>query len=302
MMPLGEVTNMYGRYCYLLRGLVGLLLICQPFVWGYKRTDLPITVDNLVRFDLYQDYLIVAHGNIGLLKGLNFLLDTGTNPSILDRRVARKLHLDELPADISVLEGSLRGGTALLPSLEFGPIRKQNFPVVIHDLSFLQRSLPVHVDAVIGMDVLGKSSFVVDYSSRMIQFGSYSPLPISVPFCGKAGLAVIEAELNHTPIHLMVDTGAPSLIIFETRLPAAATTLKVGDVRKATNMVGQVESRQVRLNSLRLGDEELRQRQAFVVQDRNSRSRDFDGLISPPALGFTRVSVDLERGLMGFGK
>lgn len=293
---------MRGRSCWLLFVLVGLALVCEPSGWGSRQTDPYRAMEATVRFDLYRDYLIVAHGTVGPLKGLNFLLDTGANPTILDQRVARKLGLEELPASISVLEGSLHGGKAIVPRLEFGPMVRQNLSVVVQDLSFFQKALPIRIDAVIGMDVLGQSTFVVDYAARHIQFGPYSPLPISVPLHDRSGLAVIDAELNHSPIHLLVDTGAPALIIFEAKLLLSASVLRVGVVKQATNMVGQIESRPVRLSSLSLGGEEFHQEPAFVVPNRREEKLEFDGLVSPAALGFTRVAVDFERGIMGFGR
>ena len=46
-----------------------------------------------VPFELYQHHLVVAKGSIGRLNGLNLLIDTGTIPSMVDSRIARKLHM-----------------------------------------------------------------------------------------------------------------------------------------------------------------------------------------------------------------
>ena len=48
---------------------------------------------NEVPFKLYRGYVIVVRGSIGGLKNLNFLVDTGAVPSVVDARIARKLHL-----------------------------------------------------------------------------------------------------------------------------------------------------------------------------------------------------------------
>ena len=42
-------------------------------------------------FQLVQQHLIVSKGSIGGLQGLNLLIDTGTIPSMLDKRIAGKL-------------------------------------------------------------------------------------------------------------------------------------------------------------------------------------------------------------------
>ena len=48
---------------------------------------------NEVPFKLCRGYAIVVRGSVGNLKNLNFLVDTGAVPSVLDERIAQKLHL-----------------------------------------------------------------------------------------------------------------------------------------------------------------------------------------------------------------
>ena len=293
---------MRGRYYCLLSVLIGLAMAAQPSATGYQQTGPPQGKDAPVSFDLYRGYLIMARGSAGPLKDLNFLLDTGASPTLLDRRLALKLHMDELPASVSVLNGRVQAGRAIAPSLEFGPIRKDNFSVLIQDLSFLQKALSVRVDAVIGLDMLGQSTFVIDYTLREIRFGPSPPLPTAIPLRMKEGLAIVDAELNRTPVHLLVDTGASSLILFETRMPRSVSGLKISAVQRSTNLNGDFERKQVWLHSLRLGEAEFGQEPAFVVHDRQDAGRDFDGLMSPAALGITRVAVDLERGVLAFSR
>src|SRR6202021_4344387 len=100
--------------------LTVLLMAGEPPARGYGNQH------DTVHFDLYRDYLIVVRGSAGPLKGLNFLLDTGASPTVLDRRVAQKLHLEERPTNVAVLNGSVTAGRTILPNLELGPIRKDN--------------------------------------------------------------------------------------------------------------------------------------------------------------------------------
>src|ERR1700692_4172816 len=133
---------MRGRnYCWLTL-LTVLLVAGEPAARGY-------THGQEVRFDLYYNYLIVARGSAGSLKGLNFLLDTGASPTVLDRRLAQKLQLEERPRVLAGLNGRAVTGRGILPTLQFGPTRKDNLPVLIEDLSFLEHALTVRIDAVI---------------------------------------------------------------------------------------------------------------------------------------------------------
>ena len=150
---------------------------------GYQESANTPVMKATVKFDLYRDYLIVAPGKAGKWKGLNLLIDTGASPTLLDRQLAQKLGLEEEPASITLVNGKMAAGRATLPSLELGPMRRDNLPVMVEDLSFFQKALPVRIDAVIGLDVLG-SAFEIDYlvtqdslrpASPMAEFPSLAP-------------------------------------------------------------------------------------------------------------------------------
>jgi predicted aspartyl protease len=288
-------------HCWLTVMLASLALAEQPSASRVSQTDARRERETMVKFDLYRGYLILTQGSAGPLNNLNLLLDTGTSSTILDQRLARRLHLVEKPALIGVANGRVQAGTATVPSIGIGPIRRNDFPVLVRDLDFLQRALSVPVDAVIGLDVLGQVSFMVDYTSREIHFGSPTLLPMSIPLHSKGGLATLDAELNHAPVHLLLDTGASSLILFETRMPKSVSGRSIV-IQRSTNLNGTFERKQVWLHSLKLGKAEFGQEPAFVIHDNRDAGRDFDGLISPAALGITKIAVDLERGVLAFSR
>jgi len=270
----------------------GLTVVGQPAAKGSTQTD-----RKTVGFELYRDYLIVVRGTAGTMKGLNFLLDTGANPSILDARIAAKQHLNLTPTDITVLNGSVRGGTTTVSSLEFGPIRRSGFPVAVQDLSFLEKALSVRIDGIIGVDMLGSSSFVIDYASRKIRFGPTGSMQGSIPLQMKEGRAIVDATVNHATKHLLLDTGSFSLTLFvEGSAPGAGSPQPSGE------SVVPSDGKQVRLTSFALGDAEFGREAAFLVGNPRDAGHDFDGLMSPVALGMTRIAVDLGGGRLGFSR
>jgi Aspartyl protease len=273
--------------------LTVLLMAGEPPARGYGNQR------DTVHFDLYRDYLIVVRGSAGPLKGLNFLLDTGASPTVLDRRVAEKLHLDQLPASIAVVGGSVEAAQATAPTLEVGPARSDNFHVLVEDLSFFQKALPVRIDAVVGLDLLGQSAFEIDYTARQILFGPVPLLANSLPLRLQAGLPIVEAQVNHLSARLMVDTGASSLVLFE---PYAPRPMRVSEVRPTPGTIGEFDRKQVWLPSLKLGEAEFGKEPAFLVRSRGEGAQDFDGLMSPAALGITKLAIDLGRGLLTFSR
>ncbi len=252
-------------------------------------------------FDLYQGYFIVARGSAGPLKNLNFFLDTGTSLPVLDSRIAGKLHLHgEEAANLIILGGQVKAEDAIVPLLELGPVQRTNSQVITADLSFFQRFLPIRIDAIVGLDMLGQSPFVIDYTARVIRFGVAPALPVSVPLRLDGGLAVFDAEIDQTPVHLLFDTGASSLVLFA-RETTEGSTEKVAE-ELAPKAIGMFKSESVRLRSLRLGTQEFRKEPALLTRNPQPSQLDFDGLMSPAALGISRVSVDLRAGVLAFSR
>jgi hypothetical protein len=255
-----------------------------------------------LRFDLYHNYLIVARGSVGSRSGLNFLVDTGTNPSVLDRRVAQKLHLQERPSILAGINGRVQAGQATVPSLEFGPIRRDNVNMVVADLSFFSKAIPVPIDGVIGLDVVGQIPFEIDYAASQISFGPIPLLKNSLPLEVRGGLPIVTAELNHLSTHLVLDTAASALIVFAPQTPAMVSRVNATTVQQSSSRMGEFERKSVQLGSLTLGHMELRGQPAFLLQNPWDRNEDFDGLMSPALLGITRLAIDAQRGVVEFSR
>jgi hypothetical protein len=286
---------MRGRNFCLLSLLMLLALASELPARGY-------TDAKPLRFDLYHDYLIVARGAVGSQKGLNFLVDTGTNPSVLDRRVAQKLHLQERPSILAGINGRVQAGQATVPSLQFGPLRRENVNMVVADLSFFSKAIPVPIDGVIGLDVVGQTRFEIDYAASQISFGPIPSLKNSVPLELRGGLPIVTAELNHLSTHLVLDTAASALIVFAPQTPAMVSRVNATAVQQSSSRMGEFERKPVQLGNLTFGQMELRGQPAFLLQKPWDRNEDFDGLMSPALLGITRLAIDVQRGVVEFSR
>jgi predicted aspartyl protease len=290
-------ANMGRRSSWLLLLCINFIFIAEPAIF-HARAAGHLRNAN-VSFDLYRDYLIVLQARVGPLKGLNFLLDTGATPSVIDPHIAAKLHLEAVPTDIAVLQGTTRGATATVPSLQIGPVVKENLPVLVEDLSFVQKVVPVHLDGIVGLDVLGQAAFTISYREHEIEFGPATALATSVPLVSSQGLAMITAIVNHQPVQLLLDTGAPSLILFKRE---AAPGIKTAALDVLSNSIGDYDHRPLRLSSLDLGSASFSQSVAYFAPSPGDAGHDFDGLMSPAALGITRIAIDLGRGEMSFSR
>jgi hypothetical protein len=109
---------------------------------------------------------------------------------------------------------------------------------------------------------------------------------------------MLTATVNQEPAQLLLDTGAPSLILF--RRPGHGDQGPGAHV--ASNSIGDHSDKVLRLDSLTVGSAVIRHPSAYVVASQSDQGHDFAGVLSPAALGFRRVGIDLARGELAFSR
>lgn len=252
-----------------------------------------------IPFRLVHSTLVVASGSLNGVQERNLLIDTGTNPTVLDVAVARMLGIGGQTGDLRTLGGGITGATAILSSVQLGPIQAKSVPVFVADLSFMQQDFPERIDAVIGLEVLRAASFTIDYEDRRIDFGPAPQYRNWVPFADGPPMITVEVEIDGKHKRLLVDTGAEGLFLFRDQdrkhEPSEAAVFGSGSHVSLTGKRQQVELPDVRLGSLR-----RTKQAAYLVDAQDSYRRDFDGLLGMPALGITEVVFDFERGRLGW--
>jgi hypothetical protein len=247
---------------------------------------------------LYNGYLVVVQGSIGSLEKRNFAIDTGAYPSIVDRSVAKKLHLLRKNEELRVVDHNINSQTTFVPELSVGPIRAKNLKVVVQDLTSISETLGVRIDALIGLDLLVYSSFRIDYREKKLVFGPVDPLPMAAPMRWTDRMVCVDLKVNDQLAHLVVDTGAASLLLFGQRLPWTARYS--GDARGYSNLGGRFTLREVKANSLALAGNELGAGRVFISNAQNMTPFHFDGLLATGALPFRQIAFDFERQQLGW--
>ena len=251
-----------------------------------------VTVKLPVR--IYWGYLVITEGSIGNVQKLNFLVDTGVSPTAIDKKIARNLGLAEQPARVSVANKSVETHLVVLPSLILGPLHAEALPVITEDLSFLRKALGCKVDAIIGLDVLRKSGFSINYKTKEMIFGPVERLTFSAPFETDTPVVTIGTQFQDRQLRLMIDTGSPDLMLFQSRIPEATSWRTIG-TEKTTNLGGTFRSRKVQIPEVYLGKETVGSQIAFVVDDHKDDGDNFDGVLGMRGLQFSRIAFDFER-------
>jgi predicted aspartyl protease len=269
-----------------------VLAACSP------APQVVLAADNIneVPFKLYRGYAIVARGSIGNVKNLNFLIDTGAVPSVLDRRIAEKLHLIGTTEKLSVFTQKLETERVIAPDVNLGPFHADALPAVVRDLSFAEETLGIRVDAIIGFDLLNQSAFTIDYRSKKIKVGPIDPSLVAIPYHAGLGYAVVEMKIQQQTLLLLVDTGASDLVLFESATLVCPNAIKNVGSQTWSNMGGDIRVQQVQLEDAFLGLIPWGAQDVFVLPDSGgNQPGGLRGLLGVASLKARRVGFDPER-------
>jgi predicted aspartyl protease len=252
-----------------------------------------------LRFDLYADHLIVVRGSIGRLDGLRFLIDTGAARTVIDHRIAEKLHLELLPGALKFQAFDEPGDAyrAAIPSLAYGPIHVPTFSGLVAKLSAMFGA--GRIDAIVGLDLLRLNSFAIDYRSRSIAIGPVMDSAPSVPFQSRSPFLSVDVTVEGRPVRLMVDTAASRLTLFPNRMQSRLPRFRMNGRRAIPNAIGLSNVRDVELIDVRL-ERTAWPGRALLLEVPAESYQGLDGVLGALSLVLKRASFDFQRNRLGW--
>jgi hypothetical protein len=237
---------------------------------------------------------------IGLIKNVNMILDTGTSPSAISRKMADRLNLRGNAGLLQTLNGTIQAQSVTLPRIQIGLLHADSIMGVVQDLAFLERSLGISLGGIVGLDILRSSSFAIDYRRRKIIFGPIAASEKAVHFETQIPYLSVKAKIAGQEVRLLVDSGTGGLLVYRNRLRTAPEQLHVDlNASIATPAGGGTHvswlSTEVSLENSNLGT-----RNVAIADVDSDPQDDFDGLFGFATMGFRKVSFDFENGLFGW--
>ena len=123
-----------------------------------------------VPFHFVRGFAIVVPVSVNGRGPYDFMLDTGTTITMVDRSLASELALVPRAQGTAIsLSENIPAVVALADRLTFGPIEERNAAVMIRDLGGLHNLVPT-VRGVLGQNALLHADFLLDYRHKLVEF------------------------------------------------------------------------------------------------------------------------------------
>ena len=255
-----------------------------------------LSPEAVVPFHLHRGHIIAVKCSVGDRNDLPAIIDTGASETVLDIALARKLRLALEPDRATFVSQQAKVWAVTIPALELGPIRADHLRGIAADLSSLTAELGFRPQVVIGMDVLHRSSFLIDYAQRRLVFGAAPVLAHSAPlFSGESDrrFAIIEATIAGQTVRLQVDSGFEGLLLYGDRMQNDAITSRKSQI---ANVGQNLLTHTFSPPDVHIGDWRAPRAQVTIVEGPPPETAEFDGLIGTAFLSKTRLAFEFQNG------
>jgi Aspartyl protease len=248
------------------------------------------TTEITVRFRIAKDYLIVVPVTINGCGPYDFVLDTGSNNTMLDQKLADEL---ALPRGDDTTSLGVMGSTTLsavsADSLSIASATVPGKNLFLFASTNLQ-GLPPKVRGLLGEDFLRNFDVLIDYRHQVIELesglgtlaetltGEHLPVQLSGTWQGKPTFRRLIVtghieELGNNSMSLLLDSGADNLNLFRESLGANSNRQQLVETGIKSWGLTTMETRTVRRLSLGQGGVDN------ITVIASARHSDTDGLI-----------------------
>jgi hypothetical protein len=183
----------------------------------------------VVPFHFVRGFAVVVPVTVNGSGPYDFMLDTGSTVTAVDRELARALALDvQEQGTVTTLVEHVPVSLAVACRISVGPITERSVEIMIRDLGGLRRIDPA-IRGVLGQNALDHADFLLDYRHKLLEFDTDGELERSlagrhVPLRREVlkdnphfGNLAVQASISMDGIRAMdflLDSGSASLVLF----------------------------------------------------------------------------------------
>jgi predicted aspartyl protease len=238
-------------------------------------------------FELHSGFLVVMRGDLENLKGLRFIVDTGSTHSLIDQTIANRLHLKRRVGGITTLDGDTPIEWAEATDLKVGPVRLNRAQILVTNLARYSE-FAKNIDGIIGLDLLSRcNQLTIDYKKRTVSFqlvgdvdDRFLPDSFQIPIV-----------IQGVPMFVVVDTGFQGLLLYADRLRKRLPNI-YEDGKPKPVRIGRIQATEVRLPGVEIaGPQKLAT--VWLVDGLHTKLTPLiDGFVGPAYLHVSRVELD----------
>jgi len=239
-------------------------------------------------FELVSGFLVVVNGQIGNLRDMRFILDTGATSSVIDVKVADRLRSPRSAGKVMNFDRRIPVEWTEIPEFRVGPIVAKALRVMVIDLARYSR-YGKDVDGVVGLDLLARSEHLsIDYDRRILLFQlANGRLDERAPLRGFK----IPIFVQGAAVQLLVDTGFQGILLYRDRVRKQLPKMRTEGEPKEVVESG-VRAIEVRLPGMRIGGPD-QVRIVFLIDGPGQGDLPgVDGILGAASLHAKRIDFD----------
>jgi hypothetical protein len=246
----------------------------------------PPSVDRHITAEFTATSLVLVPVRVNGKGPYHFVIDTGATTTTLDAELATELRLRATGVtEVVTSGGTFRSPMGSVDELSVGAARFSSLAISWMPLDELRRD-DRRITGIIGQDILGRRTLVIDYERRRIELTA-DPCrsdDAGVDLAWAEGRPMIRAAVRGHGLaetaRLVLDSAANAVILFTTRRTAAEVTSV--STHQSTVPAELVPRARLDIEGIR--------REGPAVLIRPTALRQEDGLL--PTAWFTRVCID----------
>jgi hypothetical protein len=232
----------------------------------------------------------------------DFILDTGTDTTLVDPQLARRL---SLPSTGEIRLNSIGGAqtvtSSVIQKLTIGPAQVQYLRVLIQDLSEA-RKIDSSISGIVGQNFLSHFNYLLDYQQRSIQFELAAEISAaidgdSVPMQTTGNRMIVASEVEspqRATLRLVLDSGTSSVML----IGHAAQVVDLRENRAGISTGGGFRTLVGRLNLLTVGSHQFQDVQVLLPTEPSQWEQIEDGVL--PTDLFRALYVNNKQGFVVF--
>ena len=243
-----------------------------------------------IGFRLARKHFVIVPVLVNGQGPYEFLLDTGSTTSVVERKLATDLGLKPLQQTvIRTATGTEGVSIARVHQIDVGSQSARTVLVLCSEMDAV-RSLDENIRGILGFNFLSRLRYTLDYKRKKLRFeGEEAVEGTRVPF-DASGRSII---LSTGHLRLLLDTGATGVFLF--RADGLDIEMDARSIRSVSTLSGRRVAKSGLLRRLVIGDQTFHGVPITLVPQSELEEK-ADGLV-PGAL-FDSIYVDHEAGFV----